>query len=68
MKRSSILQMADDGKYTTYPSYRPYGSYDPYDAAVDEAGAKMDLQKRRHEMKIAVAEDEPRAKAYGTYE
>jgi hypothetical protein len=80
MKRTSPLQMADDIRYTTYPSYRPYASYDPYASAVDEAAAKADAQKR-HEMKIEPTElnenvkreetvdtAEPGQKSYGTYE
>jgi hypothetical protein len=40
------MQMADDVKYTVYPSYKPYGNYGPYSSAIDALAAKMDMQKR----------------------
>jgi hypothetical protein len=45
------MSMAEDIKYTVYPSYKPYGSYVPYTKAVEEAAAKMSMSKR-HEMHI----------------
>jgi hypothetical protein len=65
--------MADDIRYTTYPSYRPYANYAPYASAVEEAAA---MQKRHEMMNIDgtdVAENgqheesSERQKSYGTY-
>jgi putative salt-induced outer membrane protein YdiY len=50
VKRGS-MNMADDIRYTKYPSYEPYAKYVPYSSAVEEAAAKMNMAKR-HEMKV----------------
>jgi hypothetical protein len=45
MKRGHTMVMAEDVKYTVYPSYKPYGSYVPYSKAVEAEAAKMEMGK-----------------------
>jgi hypothetical protein len=52
IEKRSPMKMADDVKYTVYPSYKPYGNYEPYSATINAAAAKMDMQKRHSMMML----------------